>query len=91
MLHSGLTREWVGVGELPKERTQSKMAESLQCIGRGHKWRDRSMSSSHKNLNAMEMLRGGDMVGMIRVAGELDYFSAHIHLRKPDKSEDKAK
>ncbi|RZR88959.1 hypothetical protein BHM03_00016620 [Ensete ventricosum] len=61
MLHSGLTQEWVGVGELPKERTQSEMAESLQCTGRGHKWRDRSMSSSHKNLNAMEMLRGGDM------------------------------
>ncbi|RZS05998.1 hypothetical protein BHM03_00036577 [Ensete ventricosum] len=27
---------------------------------------------------------------MIRVVGELDYFSAHIRLRKPDKSEDKA-
>ncbi|RZR96353.1 hypothetical protein BHM03_00025358 [Ensete ventricosum] len=27
--------------------------------------------------------------GMIRAAGELDYFSAHIHLREPDKSEDK--
>ncbi|RWW27166.1 hypothetical protein GW17_00008413 [Ensete ventricosum] len=27
---------------------------------------------------------------MIGAAGELDYFSAHIHLREPDKSEDKA-
>ncbi|RRT37445.1 hypothetical protein B296_00015469 [Ensete ventricosum] len=27
---------------------------------------------------------------MIGVAGELDYFSAHIRLREPDKSEDKA-
>ncbi|RZS19091.1 hypothetical protein BHM03_00051439 [Ensete ventricosum] len=27
--------------------------------------------------------------GMIRAAGELDYFSAHIRLREPDKSEDK--
>ncbi|RRT33003.1 hypothetical protein B296_00044975 [Ensete ventricosum] len=28
---------------------------------------------------------------MVRVIGELDYFSAHIRLREPDKSEDKAK
>ncbi|RWV81900.1 hypothetical protein GW17_00056642 [Ensete ventricosum] len=27
---------------------------------------------------------------MIRAAGELDYFSVHIRLREPDKSEDKA-
>ncbi|RWV81593.1 hypothetical protein GW17_00056969 [Ensete ventricosum] len=27
---------------------------------------------------------------MIRAAGELDCFSAHIRLREPDKSEDKA-
>ncbi|RWW11907.1 hypothetical protein GW17_00024451 [Ensete ventricosum] len=27
---------------------------------------------------------------MIGAAGELDYFSAHIRLREPDKSEDKA-
>ncbi|RWW38352.1 hypothetical protein BHE74_00056417, partial [Ensete ventricosum] len=29
-------------------------------------------------------------VGMIGVAGELDYFSTHIRLREPGKSEDKA-
>ncbi|RWV83665.1 hypothetical protein GW17_00054699 [Ensete ventricosum] len=28
--------------------------------------------------------------GMTGLAGELDYFSAHIRLREPDKSEDKA-
>ncbi|RRT53626.1 hypothetical protein B296_00048445, partial [Ensete ventricosum] len=28
--------------------------------------------------------------GMVRVTGELDYFSAHIRLREPGKSEDKA-
>ncbi|RRT53158.1 hypothetical protein B296_00018587 [Ensete ventricosum] len=28
---------------------------------------------------------------MIRAVGELDYFSAHIRLREPDKSKDKAK
>ncbi|RZS03786.1 hypothetical protein BHM03_00033994 [Ensete ventricosum] len=27
---------------------------------------------------------------MIRAVDELDYFSAHIHLREPDKSKDKA-
>ncbi|RZR88969.1 hypothetical protein BHM03_00016626 [Ensete ventricosum] len=27
---------------------------------------------------------------MVEVAGDLDYFSAHIRLREPDKSEDKA-
>ncbi|RWW52454.1 hypothetical protein BHE74_00041116 [Ensete ventricosum] len=27
--------------------------------------------------------------GMIRAAGELDYFSAYIYLREPNKSEDK--
>ncbi|RRT47952.1 hypothetical protein B296_00044604 [Ensete ventricosum] len=27
---------------------------------------------------------------MIEAVGELDCFSAHIHLREPDKSEDKA-
>ncbi|RWW14811.1 hypothetical protein GW17_00021384 [Ensete ventricosum] len=35
---------------------------------------------------------GGDLIiqGMIRAAGELDCFSAHICLREPGKSEDKA-
>ncbi|RWW57238.1 hypothetical protein BHE74_00035981 [Ensete ventricosum] len=35
---------------------------------------------------------GGDLIiqDMIEVVGELDYFSAHIRLREPDKSEDKA-
>ncbi|RRT34497.1 hypothetical protein B296_00008701 [Ensete ventricosum] len=35
---------------------------------------------------------GGDLIiqGMIEVVGELDCFSAHIRLREPDKSEDKA-
>ncbi|RWW70936.1 hypothetical protein BHE74_00021360 [Ensete ventricosum] len=30
------------------------------------------------------------MLCMVRVTGELDCFSTHIRLRKPDKSEDKA-
>ncbi|RRT74773.1 hypothetical protein B296_00028667 [Ensete ventricosum] len=75
MLHLGVT-EWVDEGGLPKERTQSEVAKALQCTGRGHTWRDHSLSSSHENLNAMKMPSRGDIV-------------AHIRLRKPDKSEDK--
>ncbi|RRT80199.1 hypothetical protein BHE74_00028668 [Ensete ventricosum] len=51
MLYSGVTREWMGEGELPKERTQSEVVEALRC---------------------------------------LDCSSAHIRLREPDKSKDKA-
>ncbi|RWW84085.1 hypothetical protein BHE74_00007320 [Ensete ventricosum] len=35
MLCLGVTREQVGISELPKERTQSEMAEALRCAGRG--------------------------------------------------------
>ncbi|RZS04001.1 hypothetical protein BHM03_00034263 [Ensete ventricosum] len=66
MLRPSVTREWVGEGELPKERTQSEMAEALRCASKGHTWRDRSPISSYKNLNAMEMSPGGDMVQWIR-------------------------
>ncbi|RWW31865.1 hypothetical protein BHE74_00007548 [Ensete ventricosum] len=38
MLHSGVTQECVGEGELPKKRTQSKVAEALPCSDRGHIW-----------------------------------------------------
>ncbi|RWW10119.1 hypothetical protein GW17_00026356 [Ensete ventricosum] len=65
MLRPGVTREWVGEGELPKERTQSEVAEALRCASRDHTWRNRSPSSSHKNLNAMKMSPGGDMVQRI--------------------------
>ncbi|RWW26486.1 hypothetical protein GW17_00009131 [Ensete ventricosum] len=33
---SWVTREWVGEGELPKERTQSEVAEALRCWQRPH-------------------------------------------------------
>ncbi|RWW22084.1 hypothetical protein GW17_00013717 [Ensete ventricosum] len=61
ILHLGVIQEWVGKGELPKERTQSKVAEALRCVGKGHTWRDRGPSSLHKNLNVMKMSPGGDM------------------------------
>ncbi|RRT34597.1 hypothetical protein B296_00036176 [Ensete ventricosum] len=41
-----------------------------------------------KRVNAMVPQRR--VFRMIGAAGELDYFSAYIRLRKPDKSEDKA-
>ncbi|RWV98652.1 hypothetical protein GW17_00038484 [Ensete ventricosum] len=44
MLYPGVTQELVGEGELPKERTQSEVAEVLRCAGKGHTWRDRSPS-----------------------------------------------
>ncbi|RWW26853.1 hypothetical protein GW17_00008744 [Ensete ventricosum] len=37
---SGVTREYVGEGELPKQRTQSEVAETLRCASRGHICRD---------------------------------------------------
>ncbi|RWW58253.1 hypothetical protein BHE74_00034910 [Ensete ventricosum] len=67
MLRPGVTREWVGEGELPKERMQSEVMEALRCADRGHTWRDRSPSSSHRNLNAIEMSPGGHMVQRIVV------------------------
>ncbi|RZR98549.1 hypothetical protein BHM03_00027918 [Ensete ventricosum] len=68
MLRPGVTQEWVDEGEMPRERTKkSEMAKALRCVGRGHTWRSHSPSSSHKNLYAMEMSPGGDMVQRIIV------------------------
>ena len=36
VFHLGVTQEWVDEGRLPKERTKSKVEETLRCIGRGH-------------------------------------------------------
>ena len=67
MLHLGVTQEWVDEGRLPKERTKSKVEETLRCIGRGHTWRVHNSSLFHKDQNAMEMSPGGDMVQRIVV------------------------
>ncbi|RRT40305.1 hypothetical protein B296_00047011 [Ensete ventricosum] len=48
MLRPGVTREWVSEGELPKERTQSEVAEALRCVGRGHTWRDRIIGAARE-------------------------------------------
>ncbi|RRT50990.1 hypothetical protein B296_00008482 [Ensete ventricosum] len=37
ILRLGVTREWVGEGELPKERTQSEMTEALRFRGQGRR------------------------------------------------------
>ena len=50
---------------MPKERTKSKVEETLRCIGRGHTWRVHNSSLFHKDQNAMEMSPGGDMVQWI--------------------------
>ncbi|RZS29381.1 hypothetical protein BHM03_00063105 [Ensete ventricosum] len=71
--HRGLTQEWVGEGELPRERTQSEVAEALRCIA----------STIESNGGGALSYKG-----MIRTTGELDCFSAHIRW-EPDKSEDK--
>ena len=52
---------------MPKERTKSKVEETLRCIGRGHTWRVHNLSLFHKDQNAMEMSPGGDMVQRIVV------------------------
>ncbi|RRT70312.1 hypothetical protein B296_00030856, partial [Ensete ventricosum] len=78
MLRSDVTREWVGEGQLPKERIQSEVIEALRYVGRGHTWRDRSPSSSHKNLNAMEMSPGGNIAHQI----VMEQFEAIQHIRE---------
>ena len=52
---------------MPKERTKSKVEETLRCIGIGHTWRDHNSSSSHKDQNAIERPPGADMVQQIVV------------------------
>ncbi|RZR93622.1 hypothetical protein BHM03_00022177 [Ensete ventricosum] len=44
-------------------------------------------SLSHHHMGAV--YHRGRSPSMVRVTGELDYFSAHIRLREPDKLEDK--
>ncbi|RRT53135.1 hypothetical protein B296_00050014 [Ensete ventricosum] len=79
MLRLGVIREWVGEGELPKKRIQSEVAKALQCVGRGHIWRDRSPNSSHKNLKAMKMSLGERLEG----------WTTPVLIKKLGKSEDK--
>ncbi|RWW53806.1 hypothetical protein BHE74_00039666 [Ensete ventricosum] len=114
MLHPGVTQEWVGEGELPRERTKNRRWQRLydvlaevtrgEVIVRVHHTRicmqrdvtrRRHGAADHGGIvrgNAIQAIRSYWELhfGMIGVAGELDCFSAHIRLREPDKSEDKA-
>ncbi|RRT32735.1 hypothetical protein B296_00058529 [Ensete ventricosum] len=47
MLRPEVTREWVGEGELLKEQTQSEVAETLPCAGRGHTLRDQRLEMDY--------------------------------------------
>ncbi|RWV94279.1 hypothetical protein GW17_00043202 [Ensete ventricosum] len=47
-------------------------------------------TTRRRAMDSRSECRGTAEAGMIGAAGELDYFSAHIRLREPDKSEDKA-
>ncbi|RRT85585.1 hypothetical protein B296_00009003 [Ensete ventricosum] len=67
MLRPGVTQDWVDKGRLPKKRTKLKATEALRYAGRGHIWRNRSMSLSHENMNAMEISPRGDIVQWIMV------------------------
>ncbi|RZR89822.1 hypothetical protein BHM03_00017613 [Ensete ventricosum] len=107
---SGVTREYVGEGELPKQRTQSEVAETLRCAGRGHICRDQGLWIQGVNVMVPQRqvfcVRASNLAsdeglgyqhtgavyhrGKIPTIGELDCFSAHIRLRVPSKSEDKA-
>ncbi|RRT75464.1 hypothetical protein B296_00006626 [Ensete ventricosum] len=57
-----------------------------------------SLTPKHSYINSKSLAFGyldeksidTGLMKFLRAAGELDYFSAHIHLREPGKSEDKA-
>ncbi|RZS03528.1 hypothetical protein BHM03_00033707 [Ensete ventricosum] len=52
MLRLGVTREWVGKGELSKKRTQSEVAEALRCARRDHTWRDHSPTTEELDCSS---------------------------------------
>ncbi|RZS20891.1 hypothetical protein BHM03_00053467, partial [Ensete ventricosum] len=72
-----VTQEWVDEGELPRERTKNR------------RWRRPYNVSQIVSTNESH---GGDLIiqRYVGAIGELDCFSAHIHLREPGMSEDKA-
>ncbi|RZS14429.1 hypothetical protein BHM03_00046112 [Ensete ventricosum] len=78
MLYPGVTQEWVDEGELPSERTKYR------------RWRRPYDVLAEATHGEVVVRVHHTRICMIRVAGELNYFSAHIRLREPGKSEDKA-
>ncbi|RZR74477.1 hypothetical protein BHM03_00037318 [Ensete ventricosum] len=58
MIRQGVIREWVDEGELPKERTQSKMAKALQ-FQRGSATQKQSVDQKGGGLEGVPQCRRG--------------------------------
>ncbi|RZS02068.1 hypothetical protein BHM03_00032037 [Ensete ventricosum] len=80
----GVTQEWVDEGELPRERTNNRRWQRPYDV-----LAEATRGEVVVRMKALVVSIWG--LCMIRAAGELDYFSDHIRLREPGKSEDKAK
>ncbi|RWW49045.1 hypothetical protein BHE74_00044835 [Ensete ventricosum] len=78
MLRPGVTQEWVDEGELPRERTKNR------------RWQRPYDVLAEATRGEVVVRVHHTRICMIGAAGELDCFSAHIRLREPGKSEDKA-
>ncbi|RRT73755.1 hypothetical protein B296_00007498 [Ensete ventricosum] len=74
---SGVTREWVGVGEVPKERTE--VAEAVRCADRGHIGRDRVEAGGRKGQENDDESRGAPLSkSKALVRKEVDLKECHI-------------
>ncbi|RWW89697.1 hypothetical protein BHE74_00001268 [Ensete ventricosum] len=78
MLRPGVTQELVDEGELPSEQTKNQ------------RWRRPYNVLAEATRGEVIVRVHHTRICMIGAARELDYFNAHIRLREPDKSEDKA-
>ncbi|RWW45339.1 hypothetical protein BHE74_00048827 [Ensete ventricosum] len=78
MLRPSVTQEWVEEYELPRERTKNR------------RWRRPYDMLAEATRGKVVVQVHHTRICMIRAAGELDCFSAHIRLRESGKSEDKA-
>ncbi|RZS18564.1 hypothetical protein BHM03_00050873 [Ensete ventricosum] len=78
MLRPSVTQEWVEEYELPREQTKNR------------RWRRPYDMLAEATRGKVVVQVHHTRICMIRAAGELDCFSAHIRLRESGKSEDKA-
>ncbi|RRT60753.1 hypothetical protein B296_00033858 [Ensete ventricosum] len=84
-------RVFVCASELASDGSLSH--QHMRAVYRRGRNQSASISESHgggcDHVNDQELL-GAPLWCMIGATGELDYFSAYIRLREPDKLEDKA-
>ncbi|RWW38021.1 hypothetical protein BHE74_00056780 [Ensete ventricosum] len=84
MLRPSVTREWVDEGELPKEQTQSDVAEALRC----------GCVPSKENFECKYQRApwGGDLIKQRydRSSYRVGLLQCSLCLKEPGKSEDKA-